>query len=66
VIAGRLALSAAIAVCGVVIAARVLAAAAASASYAQAVPGVILGALLILFGVYRIALIVRARSAQRR
>jgi hypothetical protein len=65
-IAGRLALSAAVTVCGLIIAARVLAAAEASGSYGQAVPGVVLGGLMILFGIYRISLVLRARSAQRR
>jgi hypothetical protein len=65
-IAGRLALSAAVAVCGLIIATRVCVAAVASGSYGQAIPGVVLGGLLVAFGLYRIALVLRVRDARRR
>jgi hypothetical protein len=65
-IAIRLALAVAIAVCGIVVATRVAMAAIASHSYGEAVPGLVLGALLVGFGVYRIALVYRVRGSQRR
>jgi hypothetical protein len=65
-IAGRLALSAAVAVCGLIIVTRVCEAAAASGSYGQAVPGVVLGGAMLAFGAYRIALVLRVRNARRR
>jgi hypothetical protein len=65
-IAGRLALSAAVALCGLIIATRVCVAAVASGSYGQAIPGVLLGGLLVAFGAYRIALVLRVRNARRR
>jgi hypothetical protein len=65
-IALRLALAVAIGVCGIVVATRVAIAAVATHSYGEAVPGLVLGALLAGFGVYRIALVYRVRGAQRR
>jgi hypothetical protein len=62
----RLALAVAIAIAGVIVAARVVIAATASHSYGEAVPGLVLGGLLVAFGAYRVSLIYRVRGAQRR
>jgi hypothetical protein len=65
-IAARLVLSVLVGLCGIAIAARVCVAAAASGEYAQAIPGVVMGGLLVAYGAYRIVLLLRARNAQRR
>jgi hypothetical protein len=62
----RLLLAAAMVVLGVVIAVRTCALVAATGSYGQVVPGLVLGAALVALGSYRIVLAFRARNAQRR
>jgi hypothetical protein len=66
IVAIRLALAGLIAVCGAFLLVRVITAVIASGSYAQAIPGLVLGGAMVALGSYRIALAYRARNAQRR